>query len=68
MNLEPGRVRQMVDDSLKKDSAIICHETLGSAQAVCRGFFDLHWRDTLPLRAAVALRVLEEVQSARVAK
>jgi hypothetical protein len=61
MNLEPGRVRQMIDDSLKDDSAIICHETLGSAQAVCRGFFDLHWRDTLPLRAAVALRVLEEV-------
>ena len=51
MNLEPGRVRQIVDDSLKKDSAIICHETLGSARAVCRGFFDMHWRDTLPLRA-----------------
>jgi hypothetical protein len=51
----------MVDDSLREDTAIICHETLGTAQAVCRGFFDLHWRDTLPLRAAVALKVLEEV-------
>jgi hypothetical protein len=61
MHLESGRVRQMVDDSLQNDSAIICHETIENAQAVCRGFFDLHWRDTLPLRAAVALRVLEEV-------
>ena len=52
----------MVDDSLKSDSAIICHDTLDGAQAVCRGFFDLHWRDTLPLRAAVALNVLEEVE------
>jgi hypothetical protein len=51
----------MVDDSLREDTAIICHETLGRAQAVCRDFFDMHWRDTLPLRAAVALKLLEEV-------
>jgi hypothetical protein len=63
MRLKPGRVAQMVSEALKNDSAIICHGTLDGAQAVCRGFFDRHWRDTLPLRAAVALKVLQEVQS-----
>ena len=62
MHLEPGRVKGMVDASLRNDTAIVCHDTLNGAQAVCRGFFDLHWRDTLPLRAAVALKVLEEVE------
>jgi len=52
----------MVDACLKNDTAIICHDTLDGPQPVCRGFFDLHWRDTLPLRAAVALIVLEEVE------
>jgi hypothetical protein len=59
---EPGRVKQMEAESLKKDTAIICHGTLDGARAVCRGFFDQHWRATLPLRAAVALSVLEEVE------
>lgn len=62
MDLEPGRVEQMVADSLRKDSAIICHATLGTDHpAVCRGFFDRHSRDVLPLRLAVMLERLSPV-------
>jgi hypothetical protein len=63
MDLEPGRVKQMVADSLRKDSAIICHATLGTDHpAVCRGFFDRHSRDVFPLRLAVMLERLRMIE------
>lgn len=63
MDLEPGRVKQMVAESLRKDSAIICHSTLGTDHpAVCRGFFDRHRRDVLPLRLAVMLDRLRLIE------
>jgi len=45
MKLRPGRVRQMVRDSLNGGGFITCHATLPSTAgrgraAVCRGFFD----------------------------
>lgn len=68
MRLRPGRLRGMVDEALAEDTAITCHETLypeaydgDGHQAVCRGFFDRHARDTMPLRAALMLDRLEEV-------
>lgn len=43
MSLEEGRVVQMVNDALKKDGQITCHQTLEFRHgAVCRGFFDRH--------------------------
>jgi hypothetical protein len=60
MRLEAGRVKGMVDDALREDSAIICHATLYRSDvdnAVCRGFFDAH--STNPLRAAERLHLIE---------
>lgn len=59
MDLAPGRVKQMVDDATKKDTAIICHSTLEADNAVCRGFFDQY--ETMPLRLARAMAVVEYV-------
>lgn len=47
MQLRPGRVRQMVRDSLAGGGFITCHSTLPSTAgpgraAVCRGFFDAY--------------------------
>lgn len=46
MDLRPGRVRGMVQDSISGGGAIICHQTLGyvgqpkGIAAYCRWFFD----------------------------
>lgn len=46
MHLSPGRLKQMVDDSLAENKTITCHSTLpygknpGFGAAVCRGFYD----------------------------
>ena len=53
MQLEPGRVREMVDGAIACDSAIVCHDTLDRRtreNAVCRGFYDRYKNHTLPLR------------------
>lgn len=61
MHLEDGRREDMVAEAKRKDSAIICHSTLGTdASAVCRGFFDRH--GTLPLRLARIKGKIEEVE------
>jgi len=46
-------------EALQNDSAVICHDTLGRDEAICRGFFDRHERDAFPLRIARPLGVLE---------
>lgn len=58
MQLRPGRVRSMIDESLAGDGAISCHKTLDGQQAVCRGFYDLHARDTLICRLGVVVGVI----------
>ena len=63
MALRAGRLRGMVDNALRDDSAITCHSTLyrdDVQPAVCRGFFDRHAADVLPLRAARMFDVLAE--------
>lgn len=43
MHLQPGRVREMVDEAKGKEGGIVCHATLDDKKhAVCRGFFDKH--------------------------
>lgn len=59
MQLRPGRVRQMIDDSLAADSFIPCHKTLDGERAVCRGFYDRHRRNTLGCRLGAIIGVIE---------
>ena len=61
MMLRSGRVESMVEQCLRTDSVIPCHETLDGKQAVCRGFFNRHERDVFPLRIARPFRRLVEV-------
>lgn len=53
MDLRAGRVRQMVDEARRHDSAIVCHQTLEGDGSVCRGFFE-RW-PTTPLQLAERL-------------
>lgn len=57
MHLEPGRLRDLVDQALRDDTAIVCHDTLEGDNAVCRGFYDHH--STNPLRMAERLNLIE---------
>lgn len=60
MNLNEGRVADMVAKAVKNESAIICHATLGTgADAVCRGFHDVHGDEVATMRLAKALDVIE---------
>lgn len=62
MHLEPGRVKDMVDECLKNDSAVICHKTLAEEDnAVCRGFYDAYEANVTPLRLATAMNIIKEV-------
>ena len=53
MDLQDGRVAEMVAESTAAESCIPCHETLEGDQAVCRGFFEKH--ATQPLQIAERL-------------
>lgn len=59
MFLMPGRLRGMVRDALANDSFIPCHKTLDGQQAVCRGFYDRHARDTLGCRLGAIVGIVE---------
>jgi hypothetical protein len=54
MHLQRGRVRQMIDEAVGNDSAIVCHKTLDGDNAVCRGFFDR--METIPPAAGRGAR------------
>jgi len=66
MTLEPGRVKNMVDGSIKGGGVIACHKTIHGQreqEAVCRGFFDAY-KDQVPgLRLAEHMNIIEEVES-----
>ncbi len=58
MDLEPGRVKQMVDDATASDGCIPCHKTTygqAEGEAVCRGFFDLHSTPTLQIAERIGI-------------
>lgn len=61
MHLAPGYRDQLVGHALARDSWIVCHATLPDtgnvigAQAVCRGFWDVHAADSAGCRLAIAL-------------
>ena len=63
MGLRAGRLRGMVDEAIADNSTIVCHATLGRGvdNACCRGFYDRYADESLALRAARILGVVEEV-------
>lgn len=62
MQLEEGRVDQMVADCQRDQGVIPCHKNLDHAgQAVCRGFYDKHHGDVVALVMARATGIIEEV-------
>lgn len=67
MDLRPGRVQQMVRDSLNAGSFITCHSTLpgvqdGAAPAICRGFFDAYGHLSNVLRIYGRLGGFDEIE------
>jgi len=61
MHLAPGQRDQMVREALAVGGWIVCHETLSvtgkpvGAQAICRGFWDIHSVEALGCRLTLAL-------------
>lgn len=58
--VDAARRDEMAVESVKRDTAIICHSTLGGDNAVCKGFFDAH--KTTPLQVAERLGMLSKVK------
>lgn len=65
MNLNAGRVKEMVDGCVEEGGVIPCHKTThGQAEqeATCRGFFN-SYRYRIPgLALGEAMGIIEEVQ------
>lgn len=64
MNLEPGRVKEMVDGAVAGSSVIPCHKTTygqTEQEATCRGYYDAHAERVPTLRLARAMGIIEEV-------
>lgn len=55
-----GRLKVMVNQAMKADSAITCHDTLDGDHAVCRRFYDRY--KTEPLKRAREWQMIEEVR------
>jgi len=61
MFLPPGYRDQLVQEALARDSWIVCHATLPDTgnppgtQALCRGFWDVHARESAGCRLTLAL-------------
>lgn len=54
MSLNPGRLRELIEQNRKAESGLVCHGTLGTdANAICRGFYDRY--PTQPLQIASRL-------------
>lgn len=65
MQLNPGRLRGMIDEAVKNESCIPCHHQIfhveGEPQdACCRGFFDRH--PTQPIQIAERLGMIEFIE------
>jgi hypothetical protein len=47
MHLKPGRLKALVEENRRRDSYLVCHQTLRdgehpkAGEALCRGFYDL---------------------------
>lgn len=64
MHLNPGRVKEMVEESIAEGAGIPCHKTIYDAaeqEATCRGFFDAYADEVPAFALAKALDMIEEV-------
>jgi hypothetical protein len=67
MRLPPGRLKDLVDQNVTNQAALVCHQTLPYGpnpelgEAICRGYFDGPGADTLPMVLARAMDVVREV-------
>lgn len=66
MRLGPGRLKEIIGGNREADSALTCHQTLpygaypDAEPAVCRGYYDRFLPESLPLRMATAMHLIEE--------
>jgi hypothetical protein len=62
MHLREGAAEDMVEQSLRDQSAITCHKTLTGdvPPSVCRGFYDVHGQKVQALQVAARLDMLVE--------
>ena len=57
LGVAPNRIKQIIEDAVEADTAVICHETYeAKGQAVCRGFFDNN--PTTPTRRTQRVHLL----------
>ena len=56
----PEQFEEIVSEAVKRDTAIICHASLGADNAVCAGFFEAH--KTQPLQVAERMGLIEKVR------
>jgi hypothetical protein len=61
MRLQEGRKDSMEADAVADESVIPCHKTLGPHAAICRGYWDTQRRNVAPLRMAVAMGIVREL-------
>jgi hypothetical protein len=59
MHLDPGIRDDMVAQCLQRQAPIPCHQTLAGPRSVCRGFYDVHQGDILPIKLAQAMGIVE---------
>lgn len=65
MNLQDGRLQNLVKTNREGDTALTCHQTLeqnkyDAEPAVCRGYFDAYGDEVTPLRLAKIMGLIEE--------
>ena len=61
MRLGEARRQEFIETALRRDSYVVCHDTLSTAEpAICRGFWNLHRFDSAPLRVLAAFGLVEE--------
>lgn len=58
MCLRKGRLDDMIQDCKDNNRAFACHHTLDGPRSICRGLFDVHYRDIPILQVADRLGFL----------
>lgn len=67
MHLNPGRLRDLVQQNLSAGAALVCHQTLSYGDhpdfgpALCRGFYDAHGHQVNLVRIMQRLDGIAEV-------
>lgn len=67
LDLGPGRLKELADDLRARDDFLLCHNTYaplgppGAHPAACRGFVDAYGTHVIPIRMAMILGLIEEI-------